>query len=237
MSQLPANTYSDRWFEFFPVGISEQRTDKELAFIRDCAPLPDFGTVLDLCFGMGRHARGLAQYGYSVTGVERDAGAVAKARQLNQGPDYVHADICEYRPENSAYDLAIVMSQSFGYFDGKTNREVLGRMTGGIRKGGRVILDLWNPEFFLSHQGERTLETVSGAVRERKRMEADRLFVELTYPDGATESFNWQLFTPDEMQSLGESVGLGLVTACTDFDAGTKPNSGNPRIQFVLQRS
>ena len=100
-----------------------------------------------------------------------------------------------------------------------------------------MILDLWNPEFFLIHQGERTLETVSGAVRETKRMEADKLFVDLTYPDGARESFEGQLFAEGAMRSLGESVGLALFVVCTDFDEGTKPNSANPRIQFVLQKS
>ena len=186
---------------------------------------------------MGRHARELAGRGYSVTGIERDAGAITKARQLDDGPDYVHADVREYRPDDSAYDLAIVMSQSFGYFDSKTNRELLGRIAGALRQGGRVILDLWNPEFFLIHQGERMLETVSGTVRETKRIEADKLFVGLTYPDGARESFEWQLFDAGDMQSLGESVGLALIVVCTDFDAGTKPNSADPRIQFVLQKS
>ena len=230
------NSYSPQWFDFFHHNIAEERTTQEIDFICACAPLPNFGRVLDLCCGMGRHARALVQRGYSVTGIERDVGAIVKARELNDGPEYVHADIRDYHPENSAYDLAIVMSQSFGYFDSKTNRDLLQRVVEGIRHGGRIILDLWNPQFFVTHQGERTLETVSGTIRERKRMEADRLFVDVSYPDGARESFEWQLFTPEEMKSLGESVGLALIVVCTNFDAGTKPNSANPRIQFVLER-
>src|SRR4051812_38012308 len=113
---------------------------------------------------MGRHARALVQRGYSVTGIERDADAIAKARELGGGPEYVQADVREYQPASSAYDVAIVMSQSFGYFDNETNREVLRSLAGGIRKGGRVLLDLWSPDFFIAHQGERTLDTSFGIV-------------------------------------------------------------------------
>lgn len=65
-----ANVYSRQWFEFFHIGIGEART--KTAFICRCAPLPDFRKVLDVCCGMGRHARALGSRGYSVTGIDRD---------------------------------------------------------------------------------------------------------------------------------------------------------------------
>lgn len=147
------------------------------------------------------------------------------------------ADVRQYQPATATYDVAIVMSQSFGYFDDETNRELLARLAGGIRTGGRILLDLWNPEFFLAHQGERTLQTLPGIVREEKRVHDGRLLVHLTYPDGAKENFDWQLLTPAEMKRLAESVGLSLETSCTNFDATEKPNAENPRIQFVLEKA
>ncbi len=166
----------------------------------------------------------------------RDALAIAKARELAGGPTYVHADIRDYRPAPGAFDVAIVMSQSFGYFDPTTNRDVLGWLAAGLRKGGRVILDLWNQEFFAAHQGERELETASGVVRESKRLNGDRLCVQLDYPDGAHEEFEWQLFPPAQMISLAQSVGLGLILSCADFDTASTPSPAKPRIQFVLER-
>lgn len=231
------NAYSRRWFEFFHLGISEARTIQEAMFVCHCAPLPNFRKLVDVCCGMGRHARALSSRGYSVTGVDRDADAIAKARELAGGPSYVHADIREYRPAPGAFDVAIVMSQSFGYFDPTTNRDVLGRLTVSVRKGGRVILDLWNQEFFAAHQGERELETAGGVVRESKHLNGDRLCVQLDYPNGAHEEFEWQLFTPAKMISLAQSVGLGLMLSCTDFDITIAPSPAKPRIQFVLERS
>ena len=231
------NAYSRRWFDFFHIGIGEARTIQEATFVCRCAPLPDFRKLADVCCGMGRHARALSGRGYSVTGIDRDAHAIAKARELARGPSYVHADIRDYRPAPVAFDVAIVMSQSFGYFDATTNRDVLGQLAAGVREGGRIILDLWNQEFFAAHQGERELETASGVVRESKRLDGDRLCVQLDYPDGAHDEFEWQLFTPAKMTSLAQSVGLGLMLSCTDFDTTITPSPAKPRIQFVLERS
>lgn len=231
-----SNTYSRHWFHSFHAGIPEERTEREAAFICACAPLPSFQKVLDVCCGTGRHARALAARGYAVTGVERDATAVAQAREMEGGPSYIQADVRDYRPEPAAHDLAIVMSQSFGYFDAAGNRHLLQRLANGIRDGGRIILDLWNPEFFAAHQGRRELQTPGGLVFESKQVEGDRLLVRLDYPGGGQDRFEWQLFTPTEMRSMAESVGLHLTIVCTDFDPATSPSPENPRIQFVLQR-
>ena len=231
------NSYSRHWFEFFHAPIANDRTAREVDFICSVAPFPEFRSVLDVCCGMGRHARALVRRGYSVTGIEREAGAIAQACELGDGPEYVQADIREYQPGASAYDVAMIMSQSFGYFDDETNRELLRRLATGVRKDGRIVLDLWSPDFFIAHQGERDLETPSGIVREEKWIDDGRLLVHLTYPDGVVEDFDWQLFTPAEMKSFAESADLTLEIACTNFDAKEKPNAANPRIQFVLQKT
>jgi SAM-dependent methyltransferase len=233
--QLEPNSYSDRWFKFFHIGIAETRTTQEIDFVCACAPLPDFHKVIDVCCGMGRHARALSDRGYSVTGIERDASAVAKARDLAGGLNFIQADVRDYQPEPGGYDLAIVMSQSFGYFDAPTNRDLLGRLATGLRASGRVILDLWNPEFFATHQGERALDLPDGIVRERKHVEGGRLFVHLDYPDGGHDDFEWQLFTLPEMSALADSVEMNLIVCCTDFDMGIASSPAKPRIQFVLE--
>jgi SAM-dependent methyltransferase len=232
-----SNAYSRRWFEFFHIGIGEARTIQEATFVSRCAPLPDFRKLADVCCGMGRHARALSSLGYSVIGIDRDADAIANARELSGGPRYVHADIRDYRPAPGTFDVAIVMSQSFGYFDPTTNRDVLGLLAVSVRAGGRVILDLWNQEFFAAHQGDRELETPGGKVRESKRLNGDRLCVQLDYPDGAHEEFQWQLVSPAKMISLAQSVGLRSVLSCTDFGTTSTPSPAKPRIQFLLERS
>ena len=230
------NTYSRRWFEFFHIDISEARTTRETAFICRCALLPNFRKIADVCCGMGRHARALSKHGYSMIGIDRDPDAIAKARALAGGPIYMIADIRNYRLDPGAFDVVMIMSQSFGYFDPTTNREVLGRLADGVRKGGRVILDLWNTEFFVAHQGRHEFTTPGGIVRETKRVDEGRLFVHLDYPDGGEDNFEWQLFSPERMTSLAESVGLRSLVACTDFNEARPPSPTNPRVQFLFER-
>jgi SAM-dependent methyltransferase len=184
----------------------------------------------------GATCAGLAKRGYSVIGIDRDADVITKARAPAGGPVYMIADVRDYRPDPGAFDIAVIMSQSFGYFDATTNREVLGRLAKGVREGGRVVLDLWSGEFFVAHQGRYEFETPGGVVRETKRVEEDRLFVYLDYPDGSEDSFEWQLFSPAQMISMAESVGLRQLLACTDFNEATPPFPSNPRIQFLFER-
>ena len=173
--------------------------------------------------------------GYSVVGIDRDRDAMGRARALPGGPNYVNVDIRDYRPEPGAFDVAIIMSQSFGYFDSTTNREILEQLAAGVREGGRVILALWNSDFFAAHQGERELQSPSGIVHERKHVQGDRLFIHLDYPDGGEDNFEWQLFSPAQLISTGASVGLRQLLACTDFDEATTPSPSNPRIQFLFE--
>lgn len=235
MNSQQLNAYSRKWFEFFHVWIDQARTNKETEFIRAWAPLPQFRRLLDVCCGTGRHARALASEDYSVTGIDRDPHAITKARQLGDGPHYLVADIRDYQPEAKTFDAIIIMGQSFGHFDATTNREVLGQLAAGLREGGRIILDLWNREFFVAHQGTRELNTEKGIVRESKRVESDRLLVHLQYPDGVNEKFEWQLFTPEEMEQLAKAVGLRLLAECSGFDLKKPPSPADPRLQFVLQ--
>ena len=231
-----SNGYSPAWFQFFHVGIPTSRTEQETAFIVQCCPLPAYRCILDLCCGMGRHSRALAARGYRVTGIERDTHAIAAAREQAGGPTYVQADVRDYQPDTAVFDAVVIMSQSFGYFDPATNANLLGKLARTLRPNGRLLLDLWNPAFFLPRQGQRTFELPAGSVRETVRLDPGRLFSRLDYPGGGHDAFEFQTFSSEEMTHFAEPLGLALVTACTNFDAESPPSESNPRIQFVLAR-
>ncbi|MBV9617877.1 MAG: class I SAM-dependent methyltransferase [Verrucomicrobia bacterium] len=206
-----------------------------MEFVCEAAPLPKFRNILDACCGMGRHACALAKRGYSVIGIDRDADAVAKARGSCSNVRFVAADVLDYESGAARFDAVIVMGQSFGHFDTRTNRDVLARLARTLRKDGRIILDLWNREFFLTHQGGRELKTPRGIVWEDKRVDGDRLFVKLNYPDRAEERFEWQLFNSSQMSEVAKSVGLFVLLACTNFKKEDVPSPSDSRIQVVLE--
>ena len=229
------NTYSAEWFEHFHVGIPAARTEQEAAFVQNVCPLPEYTRVLDVCCGMGRHARALAARGYTVTGIERDSRAVEEARRMGGGPTYLKGDVLDYQPTANSFDALILLSHSFGYFDPGTNGDLLARLAIALHPGGRVVLDLWNPDFFRTRLEPRRFDLPAGSVLETKRMEADRLFTRLDYPGGGHDAFEFQTFTTAEMAAFARPLGLMLTTACTNFDAAFPPSPDQPKIQFVLE--
>jgi len=236
VSRAGPNTYSQQWFASFHRPISDARTRAEADFVCSVAPLPDFCRIADVCCGMGRHARTLAERGYLVTGIDRDASVLTKARELGGGPRYIQMDLRDYSPETGEYDAIVILGQSFGHFDPGTNAAVLRRLATGLRHRGRIVLDLWDADFFQTHQGERELQVPDGTVHEVKRVEDDRLFIQLSYPDGEQEDFEWQLFTVDAMDAIAGRAGLSRIACCTDFDRSVAPSPSKPRVQFVLEQ-
>ena len=227
------NQYSPQWFHFFHAGIPAERTQRETEFLVRHLPLPHFRSVADVCCGMGRHARALSERGYAVTGVERNDSAVERARELAGGPLYEQADMRGWMPASGAFDAVIVMSQSFGYFDAGANFAVLERLMDALRLGGRLILDLWNPDFFTAHQGERHFTLPQGAVKETKQVRDGRLLVRLDYPGGTCDLFSWQLFTPGELTAFAGMTPVGFYAGFT----ADPPSAAVPGMQCVLEMS
>ena len=167
MTKSQPNVYSQRWFECFHGDISDARTIPEVEFICTFGPMPKFRTVADVCCGMGRHARSLTRRGYSVTGIDRDPNMIARARSLGGGPRYIEADLRDYQPDTAAYDLIIVMGQSFGHFDAATNQAVLDRLATGLRVRGRLIVDR-GIQTFSRHIKESGISICATALLTRK---------------------------------------------------------------------
>jgi SAM-dependent methyltransferase len=135
------------------------------------------------------------------------------------------------------FDALLCMWSSFGYLDPAANRRLLALMAARLRRGGRLILDVYNRDFFVTRTGERRSERAGRTVVERSRLEGDRLTVELTFDDPPrTEVFGWQIFTPGEASALAESAGLELDGLCAEFDEGTPPSPERPRMQIVFDR-
>ena len=79
------NQYSATWFRTFLQSIPPAQTESEVAFIQRQLPQARFSILLDLCCGMGRHARLLIAHGYRVLGLDRDMDALLEAQRLSEG--------------------------------------------------------------------------------------------------------------------------------------------------------
>ncbi len=233
------NAYSPTWFELFLGSIQPVQTEAEVAFLARHLPLPDYRDVLDLCCGWGRHALLLAERGYRVTGVDRDPVAIAEARRraADLAVTYVVHDMRRLAEQIWSFAAVINLWQSFGYFDEATNRRVLRQINRMLRPRGRLILDLYHRGFFERHQETRTFERGDLIVTERKSMRGNRLTVRLGYwPGHGMDTFEWQLYAPEELRALAEQNGFRHLLTCARFDERTAASPDEPRMQLVLEK-
>lgn len=232
------NDYSHTWYSLFLQPIRANQTEAEVAFIQRNLPVSRFPSILDLCCGSGRHASFLADQGYQVLGVDNNASAIAKARELsNKKLTFAVHDMRRIDEISGCYDAVVNLWQSFGYFDDTTNRDILRQIGRKLNPGGRLILDIYNREFFERNEGVRSCEKEGVSVTEDKRMAGARLQVTLSYNDGASsDRFDWQLYTAPEMAELLGDLGFREVIACTDFDESRPPSSDKPRMQLVFEK-
>ncbi len=133
------------------------------------------------------------------------------------------------------FDAVTCMWQSFGYFDEDTNREVLAKMAEVVVPSGRIILDLYNRKYFQavgSNTGGQHWTAGRWDYSDLTRYRDGRLVVQIQFATGDVDTFDWQLYSPQEMKALGESVGLRELITCAELDP--EQVAGNRRRVFQI---
>jgi SAM-dependent methyltransferase len=106
--------------------------------------------ILDLPCGCGRHSIELAKRGFRVTGVDRNGAyldqARAAAREANVSVELVQDDLRRFsRP--AAFDVALCMFTSIGYFDTRDEElAVLRNYHRNLKPGGALVMELAGKE-------------------------------------------------------------------------------------------
>ena len=228
-------TYSPRWFRLFLDRIPSENTAAEIDFLAGQLPLPAYRSILDLCCGPGRHAHALARRGYELTGVDRDEPAIARARNRDPRGKYLFVDVRDMPPFSRPFDAAICMWASFGGFTEAENQRLLESVIANLRAGGRLVLDIYNPAFFQHAEPVRERAVDGMRIVERKRVDGDRLYVTLDYADGASDNFQWQMFSVADLSDRIAALGGILVCACSEFSPQQPPSDRMPRMQLVFE--
>jgi SAM-dependent methyltransferase len=140
------------WRELYPVMFDETRFAKAGAEVRQILRLAGRrrGAVLDLCCGPGRHSVELARRGFKVTGVDRTLFLLNKARRRARATrvkvEFVRSDMRNF-VRLGAFDLALSLWTSFGYFDNKgDDLRVLQNVHHSLKPRGALVVDVWGKE-------------------------------------------------------------------------------------------
>lgn len=234
--------YSSSWYDAFMPGPSDDQTIKEVNFIANHLPMSNYQTILDVCCGTGRHSINLAKKGYEVTGIDINPQALHYARAYMQSEgvkvNFLQRDMRKLSMLRVDYDAILSLWQSFDFFDQQTNERVIHQISKKLLPKGRFILDIFNQDFFINHQGKYEYERRGIHLTETKTIIEGRLIVQLDCHELNTrDKYTFQIFTPKKIMTLVEKYGLTTLVKCTHFNTKEQPSAEHSRMQFVFERN
>ena len=217
----------DFWRDLYPYMFAVERlaaAPEQVAYIVELAGVSS-GSVLDLCCGPGRHSAEFAQRGFQVTGVDRTPYLLDRARAHAQDSvEFVCRDMREFR-RPAAFDLAVNIFTSFGYFDQPgDDLLVLRNVRESLRPGGVFVMELLGKEYLAAHYVQsRCLDFADGAMlvqRARVAHEWTRVFCEWTLirsNQARTYKFDHTIYSGRELKDLLLHAGFAEVRLYGDL--------------------
>jgi SAM-dependent methyltransferase len=189
--------------------------------------------ILDLCCGVGRHSRELATRDFTVTAVDRTAAYLDRARREagERGLliEFVSADMSQFcRP--GAFDAAINMFTSFGYFDSDEEElAVLQNVFESLNPGGRLAIDVMGKEVISRRFEPRTWQSDPAGTAfllEERQVRAGWTYLEnrwIVFNDAGRHEFhfNIRVYSGRELECLLRRAGFQDISLYGSL-------SGNP---------
>ncbi len=200
--------------------------------------------VLDMACGVGRHSIEFARRGFSVTGVDRTASYIERARRraADEGleVEFVLADMREF-VRDGAFDLALCLYTSLGYFDERADdRKAIENVSRSLRHGGAFVVDtmareilprVFHPRNWHDEDGVILLEE-SSASGDWSRV--DNRWIIIDGDERAEVEFSLHVYSAVELEQMLEGCGLGITGTCGWFDGS--PFDGNALRLVITSR-
>ncbi|OIQ82606.1 cypemycin methyltransferase [mine drainage metagenome] len=232
---MGTNPYSAHWFRSFCVTVPPEWTRLDVEGLSALLPFSEFGEVLDIGCGTGRVAGPLADLGYHVTGIDSSPEAIATAKRLHPNASFIEVDQRDLdQIPSEAFDSCLVLWHSFGYFTSYENELVLNGIRRRLRLGGRVVFDLFNPEYARLHTGKqqsRGLDVISAETSIRE----DRLTSTIDYIDGHRDRIEFQIYEPAVFTEICRASGLQVTQVLSNWKPVDHVSREHVRYQMVLE--
>jgi SAM-dependent methyltransferase len=222
---------TDFWRIIEPVIFSPERlaattgeVDKVTALLR----LQPASAVLDMCCGIGRHSLELARRGHKVTGVDKTAAYLAKAREHADAEglpvEFVQQEMKAFCRLDT-FDAAMSLFTSFGYYDDPAdNQRVLLNICSSLKTGGKLIVDLHGKETLAHVFKKRSWDRHGDHIIMEERTVVDdwaKVYNHWTLLDGSQRhdfEFTLHLYSAAELKAMLRKAGFGKVEAYGSFD-------------------
>jgi len=240
-----------RWYETFfgrdyLTLYAHTTTPAEVDAVERILRLRKSAKILDVACGAGRHSIELAKRGYRVTGVDlsepllesaRRAAAKARAKVT-----FVHGDMRRLR-YSGAFDAAISMFSSFGYFDDtEEDRLVLAGIAHALKPRGKFLMEMFNRDSLATavpQQGWRIPDAGTVVLQEdtfdvlRGRYETRQLIIDGKGTREYTGSV--RAYTLAELKALLDAEGLHLHRALGGLDLSPYTTRSRRLVLFAVK--
>lgn len=198
--------YSLSWFHTFASHQPAAQAAAELDAIQRLAPVDRFARVLDIACGNGRVARGLANRGYLVTGIDINEAALAEAAVSVPEGRFMQLDQRQLSTLDGTFDVALILWNSIGFGDRTEDARTLQDVAQRLRPGGLLLLDLYHPDWLernqqTGHRDER------GAIIDRTVRDG-RCMHRIEYHTGEVDRIAFNVYLPSEMMSMLATAGF-----------------------------
>jgi SAM-dependent methyltransferase len=225
MNELTTWYEDDQFWELVsPIMFGEQRWNSTAPQVTQLVSLLNIAApakVLDLCCGMGRHSLEFARRGFKVTGVDRTAVYLDRARKEAEkeglAVDFVRDDMRQFvRPDG--FDVVINLFTSFGYFENPAeDRRVITNMAKSLPKGGRLVMEMMGKEILARIFRERDWREEGGVIwLEERKVSKDWSWIDCRWimlRDAKRHEFrvSHRLYSAAELSALLRECGFAHV--------------------------
>ncbi len=236
--------FTEEYFRTLPMGFHRQ-TRREAQSITDSLSVGAGGRILDLCCGFGRHTLEMAKRGYDMVGLDLSLPLLQKglneAQRRKLSIKFIHGDIRELNFQD-IFDACYCFHTSYGYFDERTNYQVLRGVFNALKPGGRFLLEVLNRDHIIQMLPRRKwwegpdclfLEEVS-FLYETSQLYTKRSFI---YDDGRPpweQNIYIRLFALHELRHLLSAAGFELISVSGDFASRKAFFGGNSPHLIIL---
>jgi SAM-dependent methyltransferase len=249
-ADTPFQAYSE-WYDLL---YADKDYEGEAAYVaaRLAAAGVPAGRLLELGSGTGRHARHLAARGYTVTGVERSPGMLARAQAEHiDGTRFVAGDLRDTRLDER-FDAVLALFHVISYL---TRDDDLTQAFAGashhLNPGGVFLFDVWHGPAVV-HEGAvvRVKHAENAAVRVRRaaepRLDPAAGLVDVRYTvvvepkaGGPVETVHerhvMRYLFPADVTAVARSAGF-VVESSEAFGTGEPPSDRTWGVMYLLRK-
>lgn len=223
-------------------------TNKEVQFIAKFLPKKRYKTILDFMCGFGRHSIALGKLGYCVKGFDIDEQsiiqAIKKAKKLSlHNVKFEIGDAVAFSKKEN-FDATICIYSAIGAFDQKSNKTLFRNLLYSTKPGGRLILDVLNPEWAIKHicaykRKEVIFQKKKYYIKHFRKILSKPLreynILKMIYPIKKTMTYSLQLYSLKQIKRMLKVHHFKLFD-CFGFFNGESISSDTQRMIIIADR-